>query len=828
MTTEHYQPRPLPETLTGLATLALDLRWSWHHGSDVLWQQLGEELWQTTQNPWLILESVSDARLQQLSHEPAFLSLLRQQLDERDNSYAEPAWFDDSRAAHLSGQVAYFSMEFGISESLPIYSGGLGILAGDTMKTASDLDVPVIGVGLLYQQGYFRQTLDTNGEQQAHYPFNDPSMLPIVPLRDAEGEWVTLALPFPGRTVRIRTWKVQVGRRTLLLLDSNHPANSPVDRSITGQLYGGGQETRLQQEWILGIGGWRLLERLGVHCPVCHLNEGHAAFAILERVRSLMQRTGEPFSVAMHMARSGTLFTTHTPVKAGFDRYPLPLMQSYFSEYVQELKLDWSEFMALGSVSEQEDGTFNMAYLAIRGAQAVNAVSRLHGQVSQALFQPLFPRWPQAQVPVGYITNGIHVPSWDSAEADAFWTQQCGKERWRGDLSEVSRSLSQASDEQLWHFRNQKRQHLTRLLLDHPSFDPSTEVLTLGFARRFAEYKRTNLLLRFPERLKRLLSNKEKPVRLIFAGKAHPNDKQGQWLIKQWIDFIQREQLQHQVFFLEDYDLQVAARLVQGVDVWLNTPRRPWEACGTSGMKVLVNGGLNLSVKDGWWDEAYSEDVGWALPDHTHATTEEQDAFDAEQLFQLLESDVVPMFYERNEQGLPSRWLKKMKSSLCQLTGRFSSNRMLRQYTDQYYIPLANNQNRMTVAKAQLATQQHQQLTSAWSGLAFKDWHTQPTEEGWNVQVWLDCGVIPEDQIQVELYADPKEPGGAPEIVPLTPKTKARETKVQQTTPPSQPQCYQAQLGSLRSVTDFTPRVIAKTDGDVNPLIEPLIFWFDR
>jgi len=444
MQTNHYLPRTLPEPLQGLATLALDLRWSWNHGADVLWRQVAPELWEeATANPWLILEMVSGQRLQALAADAGFIEKLQQQLVAREAHFDEKSWFSETIDGAFSGYIAYFSMEFGICESLPIYSGGLGVLAGDYLKTACDLNVPLIGVGLLYQQGYFRQVLNANGEQMEFYPYNDPTMMPLVPLRDDDGEWVRVTLDLPGRSLHLRTWRGQVGRRTLLLLDSNDPLNDPGDRAITSELYGGGEEMRLQQEIVLGIGGWRLLEMLGIGCPVCHLNEGHAAFAIFERARHFMQHSGQPFHVALRVTRVGNLFTTHTPVAAGFDRFTPDLFALYFREMAMEYGVEPDDLLALGRMNVKDRSEpFNMAYLAMRGAGAVNGVSRLHGEVSRRIFQPLFPNWPQTEVPVGYVANGIHVPSWESAAADTLWTDACGKSRWRGTLDSVQKEAS--------------------------------------------------------------------------------------------------------------------------------------------------------------------------------------------------------------------------------------------------------------------------------------------------------------------------------------------------------------------------------------------------
>jgi starch phosphorylase len=517
-------------------------------------------------------------------------------------------------------------MEFMLSEALPIYSGGLGNVAGDQLKAASDLGVPVVGVGLLYQQGYFRQVLDADGAQRALYPYNDPGLLPVVPVRDENGEWVRLKFAFPGYSVWVRAWQAQVGRATLYLLDTNDPANPPFHRGITSELYGGGPETRLLQEIVLGIGGWRLLSKLGYRPEVCHLNEGHAAFAVLERARNFMKETGQPFEVALTATRAGNLFTTHTAVPAGFDRFAPELIAKYLQEYTAEVTISLRDVLALGRENPDDaNEQFNMAYLAIRGSGAVNGVSRLHGEVSRTLLQSLFPRWPYDEVPVGHVTNGVHVPSWDSTEADELWTKACGADGWLGTTTtNTSEQMRQVSDADIWTLRSNARASLvsyTRRRLARQlassgcsvaDVDQATRILdpqalTLGFARRFATYKRPTLLLHDPERLVRILTNPDRPVQLLIAGKAHPADKPGQAMIREWTDFIRRRpEVRPYVVFLSDYDMLLTEQLVHGVDVWVNNPRRPWEACGTSGMKVLGNGGLNLSELDGWWAEAYA------------------------------------------------------------------------------------------------------------------------------------------------------------------------------------------------------------------------------
>jgi starch phosphorylase len=535
-----------------LAELALNLRSSWNHATDAVWRRLDPVLWNLTNNPWVVLQTISRDKRREAMADAAFRKTVDDLIYTRRHAAKAPAWFQNVHPHTSLTAVAYFSMEFMLSEALPIYSGGLGNVAGDQLKAASDLGVPVIGVGLLYSQGYFRQLIDKDGAQQALYPYNDPGQLPITPLRQANGEWLRLEVALPGFSVWLRAWQAQVGRVKLYLLDSNDAANYPIHRGITSELYGGNQELRLKQELVLGIAGWRLLRALGIQPEVCHLNEGHAAFAVLERARNFMEEHDQPFDAALATTRKGNLFTTHTAVAAGFDRFPPALIEQYLSVYAeQKLHIAVHDLLALGRANPADSSEpFNMAYLAVRGSGAVNGVSRLHGVVSRELFAPIFPRWPQAEVPIASVTNGIHTPTWDSAASDDLWTQACGKDRWLGTLDTLERDIRTTSDAALWQLRTSARESLIKYARERLStqlaasgasreevnqakqlFDPNA--LTLGFARRFATYKRPNLLLHDRERLLRLLSDSQCPVQLIMAGKAHPADQAGQALIRE-------------------------------------------------------------------------------------------------------------------------------------------------------------------------------------------------------------------------------------------------------------------------------------------------------
>jgi len=758
----------LPTEIEGfdsLAELALDMRWSWNHATDEVWRQLDPDLWAITHNPWVVLQTVSRDQIERVLADAVFRKDVDDLVLTTRQATEAPAWFQKNHSDAPLSCAAYFSMEFMLSEALPIYSGGLGNVAGDQLKAASDLGVPLVGVGLLYQQGYFRQVIDKDGAQQALYPYNDPGQLPITPLRQPNGEWLRLEIALPGYSVWLRAWQVQVGRVKLYLLDSNDAANFPAHRGITSELYGGGPELRLKQELLLGIGGWRLLGALGIQPEVCHLNEGHAAFAVLERARSFMEESGQPFEVALAATRTGNLFTTHTAVPAGFDRFAPALIEQYLGGYAQQkLGIALHDLLALGRRDPHNSAEdFNMAYLALRGSGAVNGVSRLHGQVSRRLFQPLFPQWPEEEIPVGHVTNGVHMPTWDSAGSDDLWTGACGKGRWLGTLETIDQDIRGVSAAKLWQFRTDARRSLVEYARERLSrqltasgaspqevdeakhlFDPNA--LMLGFARRFATYKRPNLLLHDPPRLLRLLMNSQRPVQLIIAGKAHPADEAGKALIQEWIQFIRRPETRPHAIFLSDYDMLLTEHLVQGVDVWINTPRRPWEASGTSGMKVLVNGGINLSELDGWWAEAYTPGVGWALGDgQEHGEDPAWDGAEAANLYDLLEREVIPEFYTRDENGIPNAWIARIRESMAQLTPRFSANRTVREYTEQHYLPAAAVYRGRAADKGaagrRVVDWQHA-LEQEWAQLRFGEVTIETTEGQHVFEVQLDLGEL--------------------------------------------------------------------------------------
>lgn len=690
--------------------------------------------------------------------------------------------------------------------------------------------MPVIAIGLLYSQGYFRQFIDKNGEQQELYPYNDPGQLPIRPLRLPNGEWLRLKIDLPGWSLWLRAWEVKVGRRKLYLLDSNDIANIPAHRGITSELYGGDRELRLKQELILGIGGWRLLDALGIQPEICHMNEGHAAFVVLERAFSFMKKTKQPFDVALAATRIGNLFTTHTAVSAGFDRFSPDLIAKYLGKYAKtKLGISLEELLAMGRLNPNED--FNMAYLAIRGSGSVNGVSQLHGVVSRHLFEDLFPRWSEGEIPVKFVTNGVHMPSWDSSVSDDLWTEACGKGRWLGKTEELEKKIRAVPDTKIWQMRNQSRSPLidhtrSRLVrqleargaaeevIEKSKYFLNPDALTLGFARRFAAYKRPDLLLYDEDRLIRILTNKDRPVQLIIAGKAHPVDSEGHALIKKWMNFISRPEARPHVIFLSDDDMILTEHLVQGVDLWINTPRRPWEACGTSGMKVLVNGGLNLSELDGWWAEAYVPEIGWALGDgKEHGDDSTWDKAEANTLYELLEREVIPEFYTRDDRKIPIAWIAKIRESMARLTPHFSSNRAVREYTEKFYLPLAEGYHKRAENNGALAKQivdWKLSLKENWSKLGFGELKIESSNSQHRFEIQVYLNNLDRQSVKVELYS----------------AAMTKEMEYLGQIPNSHNgHIYRVEVSTEHQASNFTPRIVPDYPGVAIPLESNQILW---
>ena len=835
---DHLVVGEIPAPLAPLVELALDLRWTWSHAGDEFWKRVDPEIWERTENPWAVLQAVAPGRLAELAADEGFLEDLRRSLRDRQTELASRTWYELEVPESRLGAVAYFSMEFGLGGGLPLYAGGLGVLAGDYLKAASDLGVPLVGVGLLFQEGYFRQVVDADGRQLETYPTNDPISLPIQPARARDGSWLRVEVQLPGRPLRLRVWRAAVGRVPLFLLDSNDPLNGPADRGITAKLYGGGAETRLLQELALGVGGWAVLELLGFDPEVCHLNEGHAAFAALARAASFMRRHRLSFHEALWATRAGNVFTTHTPVAAGFDLFPGALVERYLRAPVLGEGPAPAEVMALGRGDPgRDEEPINTAFLALRCASRANGVSRLHGEISRQLFRELYPRWPLAEVPVGHVTNGVHVPSWDSPFADRVWTAACGKGRWLGSAEELGYAIQSLGDDELWAFRAEGRQALVRYARDRLAqqlgqrgadpdeiagarhvLDPN--VLTVGFARRFVEYKRPNLLLVDPGRLLGLLGHPARPLQLVVAGKAHPSDEEGRRLVQEWVQFVNRPEVRHRAVFLEDYDMAMAQRLVAGVDLWVNTPRRPWEACGTSGMKVLANGGLNLSELDGWWAEAYAPELGWALPNSRAHVGPEHDASEARDLYRLLEEEVVPAFYERDARGVPPGWVARMRASMARLAPHFSTNRMLQEYLAGCYLPAAEAFRGRSCDGGRLARELEAwraQVQASWDQVRFGKLEVSREGDRWLFEVQVYAGELPPDLLRVELFADPAGGDPAPERHPME--------RAEPIAGSANGFLHRARVPASRPASDYTPRARPHHPEVLFPIEEPRVAW---
>jgi starch phosphorylase len=689
----------LPARVHRLRDLAYDLWWSWSPSATRLFTWIDPDHWRRYHNPVELLINVEPHQWQRLLSDPEFIRAYEAVIAALDAYRERSRWFDETYPEALRGPVAYFSMEFGLHESLGVYSGGLGVLAGDHCKAASNLGVPLVGVSLLYRSGYFRQSVDADGFQQHIYPDYDFARLPILPVEAPGGGVLTVPVDLPGRSVQAAVWKVQVGLVPVLLLDTDIPLNDPADRPITGILYVRGREMRLCQEIVLGVGGVRVLRALGISPAVWHMNEGHVAFLNLERAREMVLQ-GEGLGEALKAVARNSVFTTHTPVPAGNESFAVPLVRRYLRPWTEEVGVDAEAALNLGA----DNGNFNLTVLAIRLSSSTNGVSKLHAKVSSDMWRHLWPGAPEQ--PVVAVTNGVHTESWVGPEMRSLYARHLHPE-WEAHIldAELWRKVNDIPDPELWAAHRSQKERLIRFVRERVRaqtarhgrapdemreletlFDP--RALTIGFARRFATYKRAHLALQDLERMRALLGNPERPVQMLFAGKAHPADRAGQEVIRKLFQLTQ-EEFRGTVVFLEDYDIEVARMMVQGCDVWLNTPRRPQEASGTSGMKSPVNGGVNLSVLDGWWAEGFRGDNGWGFGDGDAANPEEQDREDAAALYRLLEEQVIPTYFEKAEDGLRRSWIGKMKASIESVVPQFSARRMVRDYVDAIYVPAA-------------------------------------------------------------------------------------------------------------------------------------------
>ncbi|MEA2031394.1 MAG: alpha-glucan family phosphorylase [candidate division Zixibacteria bacterium] len=774
----------LPDELAILEELSYNLHWTWNHETIELFRRLDGDLWNAVyHNPVKMLGLIKQDRLSQIINDEGFMDQLKRVYNNLQEHLTGKTWFEKKYEKFESPKIAYFSMEFGLTECLPIYSGGLGILAGDHLKSASELGLPLAGVGLLYQQGYFQQYLNTDGWQQETYPDNDFYNLPIHIETDENGKPVLVEVPFPGRTVYAKIWRAQVGRIPLYLLDTNIPQNNQDDRKITYQLYGGDDETRIQQELVLGIGGMRALRSLNIHTPVCHMNEGHAAFIAFERLNHRKIKDGLSTQEALEIVRGGTFFTTHTPVPAGIDEFHHSLIDKYLGHILDSAGINRDEFLGLGRRNPQDRSEpFNMALLALRTTASANGVSRLHGQVSRKMWQSNWPNVPEDEVPIGYVTNGIHTRSWTSPEMTELFRRYLGSKWLKKPVDEsIWKKVERIPDVELWRVHERRRERLVSFTrnrlaeqlknrganireIDRAYEVLNAEALTIGFARRFATYKRATLLLRDIDRLKRLLTNSKRPVQFIFAGKAHPRDNGGKELIKQLVHISRQNEIRNHIVFLENYDINVARYLVEGVDIWMNTPKRPMEASGTSGMKVIPNGGLNLSVLDGWWCEGYDTDTGWAIgAGEDYDDPFYQDEVESKGLYDVLENEIIPLFYDRNGNDTPPRgWISMMKKSMVKLGLAFSTNRMVREYTEKFYMKANNNWEMLSSDEHSLTKKLVQ-----WKNHIISNWDQVQIEQArilsdnaevgvaLKVEIKVYLGVLTSEDVRVQIYSGP-------------------------------------------------------------------------
>lgn len=772
----------LPDSLVRLDELAYNLRWAWDNETVNLFRRLDSDLWtKTGHNPVWMLGLISQERLDAVQNDPSFMAHFNRVLSDFDAyMLSQNTWFDKHYGSEEKPIIAYFSMEFGITECIQNYSGGLGVLSGDHLKSASDLGLPLVGVGILYQEGYFQQYLNADGYQQESYPINDYSRLPVRLQHDANGDPLKISVPMPGRSLYAQIWKVQVGRISLFLLDTNIPDNPlQEDRDLTDRLYGGDRRTRIRQEILMGIGGIRALEALNLRPTVCHMNEGHSAFLALERIVQLMQEQKLTFEQAREISKASNIFTTHTPVPAGLERFGFDLIDEHFTDYMHKLGLSRDQFIDLGRENMGDYELFSMAVMAINLSSGSNGVAQLHGEVSRRMWQWVYPRVPKDEVPIGAITNGIHMQSWVSSEMAALFDRYLNP-AWRTDEESpaIWQDVEGIPDAELWRTHERRRERLVafarrrlRDQLERRGHSPSEigaadevlnpDALTIGFARRFATYKRATLIMQDMERLKRILNDEEHPVQMIFAGKAHPHDEGGKAFIREIVKLSSQPEFRQRIVFLENYDMMVCRYMVQGVDIWLNNPRRPKEASGTSGMKVIYNGGLNFSILDGWWAEGYSPEVGWAIgngEEYEEDNWAHQDYIEAQALYNVLEHDIIPMFYDRTRDGLPRNWISKVKASMKKLAPYFNTRRMVQEYTTLYYMPTARRVQQMMhhLPDAVNYATWRSRLERLWSKVQVKHVDLEHTQikVGTEIEVTavVDLGDLKPQDVRVQLY----------------------------------------------------------------------------
>jgi len=792
----------LPDELKSLEAIARNLFWTWNPEYVELFKRIDPNLWSACgHNPVKMLGSVSQSKLESLASNKGFLGELERAAEKLKSYVGSPTWYEQVSAKGTKPLIAYFCAEFGIHECLPIYAGGLGILAGDHLKSASDLGIPLVGVGLMYQKGYFRQYLNVDGWQQEVYVENDFYNMPVELVRKDSGRVLTISVEYPGRCVVAQIWRVKIGRVDLYLLDTNIGANSPGDRMITSSLYGGDRELRMRQEIMLGIGGLKALCAMGLEPTVCHMNEGHAAFMALERIRGLRSGKNMSFEEAVETTRAGNIFTIHTPVKAGLDEFRVELMDKYFGSYFPKLGINRDRFLGLGRMlPEDENEPFKMPILALRLSSYANGVSKLHGEVSRGMWGSLWPGVPLEEVPIKSVTNGVHIKNWVADEINSLYERYIGPS-WAEEAADKSiwESVEEIPDEELWRThqrckeqlvvfaRNRLKAQMQRRGTYHTELNHAEEVLdpealTIGFARRFAQYKRGSLLLRDPQRLTRLLTDSERPIQLVFAGKAHPRDAEGKDIIRHIIHFAMQQEVRRRIVFLEDYDMDMARVLVAGVDVWLSNPRRPMEASGTSGMKAGVNGVLNMSTLDGWWCEGYTPEGGWVIgAGESYDDVDYQDMVESQAIYNMLENEVIPLFYTRSADNLPRAWIRRVKNSIKWIAPRFNTHRMVAEYTRRFYNPSAAKWRYLTaeaMVRAKAFSQWKAEVREAWPQCAVKDVQMEVDDgqgssalnpkqpqlrvgAGLRVRALVGLGKLRPEDVSVELYHGPVDSWGS-------------------------------------------------------------------
>lgn len=781
----------IPEKLTPLKEISRNLWWVWNTEARELFQFIDAEVWEECEhNPILLLEEVNYQRFLELENDEEFIfkmnhvsSLLHKYLDERK--------------APVGTSVAYFSMEYGLHDSLKIFSGGLGILAGDYLKEASDSKVNLVGVGLLYRYGYFRQNISINGEQLSNYDAQQFSKIPVQPAYDKDGNWIQVQVEYPGRELQAHVWQVNIGSVKLFLLDTDFDANSDEDRFVTHHLYGGDNENRLKQEMLLGLGGMRALKKLGYEMDIYHCNEGHAAMIGLERMADLILDKGLKYAEAKEVVRASTLFTTHTPVPAGHDAFYQDMFKHYMYWYPEKIGISWDEFVNLGKANPFEDH-FNMSYLACNMSQGINGVSMLHGEVSKDVLSPLYDGFLPEELEVGYVTNGVHYATWAAKEWKEIHQKYFGKNFTENQLDfDLWERIYKIPDEEIWNLKQNmrlktigyiKQRFTSSWITRHENPKLISEVLgklnpyalTIGFARRFATYKRAHLLFRNLDRLAKLVNDPARPVQFIFAGKAHPADKAGQDLIKHIIEISKRPEFIGKILFVQNYDMNLAKMMLQGVDIWMNTPTRPLEASGTSGEKGVMNGTIHFSVLDGWWVEGYKKEAGWALPqENAYDSNDLQDELDAETIYNIFEEEILPAFYDRNMNGIPEKWVSYIKNTFAQVAPNFTTARMIKDYQDRFYTPQAERSARLVASDYKLAKEiavWKSVVSSVWDQIEVKN--VQITDGITNVlkigevypaRVVVDIKSLKPEDLNVEMVITENSKDSRPELIECLP-----------------------------------------------------------